>query len=232
MTTNDLHQHLRQLVAETCGYDRDSLERKQGLTKIVCLMQQSGRIWRAGSSASLHDYEDALQKNWLHFCDHVCELYNPDISSPLTWFNNTLKWRIKDIQKHDINRFPPQIDLQTGEVIDPIDTIPAPTEAKHSMTEEIKQWLEDNKKRLQRIHLRDRSEINTYVVINRHVLGETNWKTLGQEFSVPIATLANFYQRRCLPLLQEWGESQEYLVMGYKEPCGVRDLLPLGSMEK
>jgi len=218
---NDLDEKLRQLVIETCGYPKGSLERQQGLTKIIVMMQKSGKLWRESGSVDLYQYEEALQKSWLYLCRNLCEAvtakgpYNPDKARVTTWFNEYLKYRIKDIQKefYSSNREMkhPQVDRDTGELIDPLENLPAPPENTLSMIEEIQQWLESNQQQLRRIHVRDRPDINCYVLISRYALVNTTWKTLAQEFGISIPTLSSFYQRQCLPLMKAWSESQGYL---------------------
>jgi hypothetical protein len=223
---NEFDDQLRHLIQETCGYPKDSLNRKQGLNRIIYLMQKSGKIWRGGGSISLDDYEDALQQSWLFFCRNLCEAvtanqpYNPEKASAIAWFNNHLKYRLKDAQQEVYRkeiywgkdkRVFSQVDKDTGELTDPIDNIDAPPENPPSMIEELQEWLESNKQKLSRIHLRDRPEINCYILIPRRLPPEPPWKTLEQEFGVSMKTLANFYQRHCLPLLEQWAISQGYL---------------------
>jgi hypothetical protein len=56
----------------------------------------------------------------------------------------------------------PRLDDQ-GNVIDPVETIPNPQPSDNranKMLEKIQQWLQSQEKRLSRIHLRDRPDIN------------------------------------------------------------------------
>jgi hypothetical protein len=48
-------------------------------------------------------------------------------------------------------------------------------------------------------------------LIERRFLLEVAWKDLSQDFGVPIPTLSNFYQKKCLPLLEEFCKFQGYL---------------------
>jgi hypothetical protein len=218
----DLFTQLSKLVQETCKFPRDSLERKQGLNKIIFLMQQSGKIWRGGQELNFEHYQEALQENWYFFSRNLCQIdsvainpYDSKKANVITWFNTYLEYKIRDIQgkaNQEIRRQASfKIDQETGDIINPIDLIPAPSQDSVLMIEELIKWLEENQQRLSRIHLRDRTEINSHLLISRRLISEQTWKTISEEFSVPIPTLAKFYNNRCLPLIQEWGKSQGYL---------------------
>jgi hypothetical protein len=88
-----------------------------------------------------------------------------------------------------------------------VENIPNPKPSENradKMLAKIQQWLQSQEKNLRRIYIRDRPEINAYVLILRRLPPEeTTWETLAQEWNISRSTLANFYQRRCLPLLQE-----------------------------
>ncbi len=87
--------------------------------------------------------------------------------------------------------------------------VPAATEAP-PMLPTVKQWVETNDE-LRRIHIHGHPEVNCQVLILRRLPPETNWKTLAREFNISVSTLSSFYQRKCLPLLRKFGESQGYL---------------------
>ncbi len=65
--------------------------------------------------------------------------------------------------------------------------------------------------KLRRIHIRDRPDINCQVLIADRLPPEIPWSELAQKYGVAIATLSNFYQRQCFPLLLNFGKSQGYL---------------------
>ncbi|HEY9692983.1 MAG TPA: hypothetical protein V6D15_12295 [Oculatellaceae cyanobacterium] len=204
---------LTQLVQETCKYPHNSLERKQGLTKIIFLMQKSGKIWRGGREVNLEHYQEALQENWYFFSRNLCN-YDPQKASVITWFNTYLEYKLRDIQakaaKEVSRRGSAKIDQETGNVIDPIDMFPAPPQNSVLMIKELIKWLNENQKRLSRIHLRDRTEINAHLLISRHLILEETYTTIAQEFTVPIPTLSNFYKDRCLPIIKRWWDEQGY----------------------
>ena len=206
-------QQLVQLIRQTCQQPRGSLERQEGLTKIVKTIQ--GKLWRDSS----RQYGDALQKTWFYFCRNLCEAttapqFDPDRSSVITWLNAYLKYEIKKSLWQDGNTnqlTAPPLVTGYGEVIDPIDSVPAPPDLP-PMLETTREWAEtDLSGELRRLHLKENANVTCQVVILRRLPPETPWKALSDEFDVPIATLSTFYRRQCLPRLRKFGEEQGYL---------------------
>ncbi|OKH25965.1 hypothetical protein NIES593_02445 [Hydrococcus rivularis NIES-593] len=214
---DDFDCQIGKLIQEARSYPRGSLERNKRLNQIVSLMQKSGKIMKSYGNINFHDYQEALQKSWKYFCGNLCEAttakeaYNPDKGSVFTWFNSYLKFAIIEIlkknqQEYD-NRISPVISPETGEIIYPWENLAAPSENSHSLLKEIKEWLEENRERLSQIHVDKHPDINCYVLILRRLPPETAWKILANEFGVSIPTLSSFYQRKCLPKLQDFGKS-------------------------
>ena len=201
--TDELHNQLRQLVAETCCHPPRSLERQRSLNRLVWRIQQSGKLLRG---TGVPGYEDALQQTWLYFCRNLCEAgttdpYDPERASVTTWINAYLKRRIQDIPSGGR----PQFD----DVLNPIDNLSARPETP-PILEDIRKWVENSSK-FRRIHLRDRPDVNCQVLLLRRLPPETSWEKLAKEFGVPTSTLSNFYQRKCFPLLLEFGKSQGHI---------------------
>lgn len=205
---------LQALIIKTCRYPKGSLERQRGLNQIVSQIQQSGKLLRGANTAY---YEDALQQTWLYFCRNLCEAttgdcYNPNQASVTTWLNAYLKRRLQDIQQKVVEEkaiVATSVLSNDEECFDPVDNLPAQPTAP-PILEEIRDWLEQEKSKLTRIHLRNRPDINCYMLIQHRLPPETQWEDLSKKLSVPIATLSNFYQRECFPRLLNFGKSQGY----------------------
>ncbi len=212
---------LTQLVQETCKYPHDSLERKQWLTKIMFLMQQSGKIWRGRNQVNPEDYHEALQENWYFFCCNLCRQdptakkpYDAQKANVITWFNNYLDYKIREIisrrKTESLDEFIQIDELNTGKKFSAIELIHARSEESILMIEAFLKWLEENQQRLSRIHLRDRPDINAHLIISRRLILEETYTTIHQEFNVPIPTLSKFYKDRCLPIIKKWADEQGY----------------------
>ncbi|WP_254012804.1 sigma-70 family RNA polymerase sigma factor [Limnofasciculus baicalensis] len=206
----------RQLVCQTCRYPRKSLERRKGLNKLIQAIIKSDRLWRENTPY----YEDALQQTWLYLCRNLCEAdtakekYNPERSRVTTWLDRYLRRRLQDFEISEWERNKIEISLPIADSEnqnDPIDNLPAPSDIPN-MLDVIRDWAEtDSDGELRNIHIKGRSELTCQLLILRRLPPETDWKSLSEEFNCSISTLANFYQRQCLPRLRRFGESQGYL---------------------
>jgi len=211
---DELEAKILQLIQETCQHPSGSLARQKGLNQIILLIQKTGKLLRG---TGIPDAEEALQETWWFFCRNLCEAtsakepYNPDKSSVITWINNYLSYRLQDKkisfyeQKKKFNFLLEDNEQQ----IDPANLIPAPPEPRPILNE-IQEWLKNESTQLQRIHIRDRPDVNCYVLITRRLPPETAWIDLSLEFDIPVATVSNFYQRQCFPRLLNFGKSQAY----------------------
>ena len=210
---DELEVKILQLIQETCQHPSSSLARQKGLNQIILLIQKTGKLLRG---TGIPDAEEALQETWWFFCRNLCEAtsakepYNPDKSSVITWINNYFSYRLQDKrisyyeQKSKFDFF-----LEENEQIDPANLIPAPTEPRPILNE-IQEWLKTNSPELKRIHIRNRPDVNSYILISRRLPPEKSWLDLSVEFGIPVATLSNFYQRQCFPRLLNFGKSQAY----------------------
>lgn len=210
---DELEVKILQLIQETCQHPSGSLARQKGLNQIILLIQKTGKLLRG---AGIPDAEEALQETWWYFCRNLCEAtsakepYTPDKSSVITWINNYLSYRLQDKrisyyeQKSKFDFF-----LEENDQLDPANLIPAPTEPRPILNE-IQEWLKTNSSQLKRIHIRNRPDVNSYILITRRLPPEKSWLDLSVEFGIPVATLSNFYQRQCFPRLLNFGKSQAY----------------------
>lgn len=208
-------ERIYQLVAETCRHPQGSLKWQQGLTKLISLIEESKQLWQENTPY----YEDAMQQTWIFLCQNLCQAgtgkqYDPNQSSVITWLNNYLKWRLQDfyqanqIQKSRINKVQ---QLESGKIIDSLENVAAPSDIL-PMLETVRNWAEtDASGELGSLHIRGHPEVTGQVLILRRLPPETPWKDLSAEWGLPISTLSQFYQRKCLPLLRKFGESEGYL---------------------
>lgn len=210
-----LQEQVRQLILEACRYPIGSPERQRRLTKIIRLI--AGQLWKENAPY----YQDALQQTWIYFCQNLCEgktgrPYDPERASVVTWLNAYLKRRLQD------GFIKAQSDLSTtvspsrmGDLDSPssdlIEQLPAQPDIP-PLLEDVKRWAEQGQDpRLIETQLKGYPHITCQALILCRLPPETPWKELAAEWDVSIGTLSSFYQRKCLPLLQEFGQSQGYL---------------------
>ncbi|MBW4504943.1 MAG: sigma-70 family RNA polymerase sigma factor [Scytonematopsis contorta HA4267-MV1] len=207
------NEDLNQLIQDTCQQPRGSFKRQRGMTEIVKRIQR--KLWKESSPY----YGDALQRTWLYFCRNLCEAttgekFDSEQSSVITWLNGYLKFELKKFwgrKQKELEIIEPPTFSNTGDVIDPLEFVPAPVHVP-SMLESTTEWVEtDPTGELRCIHVKGHPEITCQAVILRRLPPEMPWKKIAEEFNVPLATLSTFYQRKCLPCLQKFGESQGYL---------------------
>jgi hypothetical protein len=211
---SDLDQKLRELVASACSHPPQTAARQRALTQIIRTIDR--KLWREYTPG----YEDALQQTWLFFCRNICEAttgerYNPDRASLVTWLNNYLKRRLQDLRigEHQARRdfVPSQLQGEDGELIDTIDRQAAPPDVP-PMLAELQEWvMADKDGTLVSTCIKGHPLVNCQTLILRRLPPETSWEKLSQEFGIPIPTLSAFYQRKCMPKLHNFGESEGYV---------------------
>lgn len=207
--TFDLSQDvLRQLIEDTCQYPPQSYERQAGLTRIICLLIQSGKVWQENTPY----YEDALQQTWLYVCRNLCEAntgkaYDSSLSRISTWVNSYLKRRLQDYRQ-EMQQQKRLYQTLNEQRLDKIETsLPV-----SSLLETVRDWVKtDPDGSLRRHHLRGHPEITCQLLIWRRLPPRSTWEELSEEFNLPTTTLSSFYRRHCFPLLRQFGESQGYL---------------------
>lgn len=212
----DWNQRLFNLVRIVCQYPIGNINRRLGFNQIVRMIQQSGKQWREYASY----YEDALQDTWLYFSRNLCEGEN-NTAKPfcradckiIARFNKYLKWRLRDyaveVTKELDLRISPRFSKE-GKLIDPVNLIQAPKPLPN-WCEEIRIWAEnDISGQLQNTHIKGHSEVNCRILILRRLPPEKAWKDLSVEFGLSISTLSGFYEKKCRPLLHQFGKSEGY----------------------
>ncbi|NER48838.1 MAG: sigma-70 family RNA polymerase sigma factor [Symploca sp. SIO1A3] len=214
---NSLEEQLRQLVEKACSYPPGNPQRRKNLTKIIRLIRK--KLWYEYTPY----YQDALQQTWVYFCQNICEgkdntgkAYNPERATIVTWLNYYLKRRLQDFRiethKERDKTVKAQVDSfgDANQTMDLVENIAAEPEVP-PLLEQLYQWVQkDPDGELSRIKLKG-SPVTAQILIKRRLPPEESWKDLAAEFGLPISTLSSFYQRKCLPILRKFGESEGYL---------------------
>lgn len=204
----ELAQRLSRLVQQACSHPIGSAPRQRCLTQIIQLTHP--KLWRDNTPG----YEDALQQTWFFFCKNLCELYDPDKASVITWLNHHLRWRLRDLQaaySEDQKRFVVAVPLDDDTTINPLENVPALPDIP-PILEAMQAWAEaDLTGELHQTHIQGHPTVTCQVLILRRLPPETSWQQLSQEFGIAIPTLSSFYQRQCLPRMRKFGESEGYV---------------------
>ncbi|MBD2058095.1 sigma-70 family RNA polymerase sigma factor [Oculatella sp. FACHB-28] len=211
----DLDETLRQLVAEACTHPPKSVDRQRALQEIYRLVMKSGKLWREYTPY----YADALQQMWEYCCQHL-EEYDPTLSGVITWLDNYLKKQLRlfrDRQSRDYKRRAGIEQTEQGNFVDPVDRLPARPELEPTLDvwEKTMNWVQtDPQGILQATCFRKRVDINAQTLFLMRFPSETSWQVIADRFHLTPAEakdLPKFYNRRCLPLLRNFGISQGYL---------------------
>ena len=209
---------LSSLVLEARQYPAGSPQRQRILTDVIRQIQRSGKVWR-DYQIPVDQYQEALQMTWICFCKNI-EQYDPTRANPITWFNNMLKFKIKDVQRrvmqqeqHLKRNF--SYSASADETLDLIDRQPAPAiDRSEEMLQDLYNWLQEQRSNLMQKTIRNNPKINVYLLIIRRLPTEyqMSWQALSQEFGVSVPTLSSFYQRQCIPVLREFGQLQGWFI--------------------
>lgn len=212
---SNLQDQVRQLIFEACRHPIGSPERQRRLTKIIRLV--ANQLWKE----RVPYYQDALQQTWIYFCQNLCEgktgrPYNPERANVVTWLNAYLKRRLQDgfintqtQRKATASPLPSDDSDSSDNLL--VEQLPAQPDIP-PLLEDVKRWAEQGQDlRLVETHLKGHPHITCQALILRRLPPEIPWKDLAAEWDVSIGTLSSFYQRQCLSLLREFGQSQGYL---------------------
>lgn len=210
---NGLEEQLRQLVSEACKNPPGSPQRQKLLTQIIRLT--NGKLWKENTPY----YQDALQQTWLYFCRHVCENYDCDRGTVVTWLNSYLRHRLQDgyikQQQEQIRKahggFHQPLSGDKSDILDPIDHLASPPDIP-PILDEVKAWVEkDVDGDLTGTYIQGHPHLNCQTLILKRLPPEVSWKELANEFGLTVSTLSSFYQRQCLPRLRKFAEKEGYL---------------------
>lgn len=135
------------------------------------------------------------------------------------WQKRRLR-RYRDRQRRETHRqiIPSQTD--DGSICDPVDRLPARKDVRPALDiwNNTLDWVRrDPDGRLRNTCFRHRAEVNCQALFLKRFPQETPWKTIAEEFNLDDAEakdLPKWYNRRCLPLLRDFGVARGYLDEG------------------
>lgn len=106
---------------------------------IITMMKSSRLIWN-GERISPDVYSEALSRTWIWFIEHLCQKYNPERASLITWFNQKLRWIILDIVQEKADEEKRRLNPLAGE--EDNEWIYPPAPEPNRWDETIQEWLE------------------------------------------------------------------------------------------
>jgi hypothetical protein len=213
--TDDFHQSIGRLVAQILTYPPDSAQRRRLLNQLVRRVMQSGKLWKEYKPY----YGDALQQMWEYCLTHL-EEYDPSRASVTTWLNYYLKKRLRyfrDRSYRELNRRATPYTTSEDKDLDPLDRVSAPEDIEPviDIWQHTLKWVETDPDGILRATcFRKRPDINAQTLFLKRFPSETPWKDIAADFDLDEAEtkdLPKFYNRKCLPLLRNFGSSQGYI---------------------
>ena len=220
-------QQLLKLIREARQHPNGSHKYRKLFNKILSIVQNSHRRYEAKDilqNKSPSEYDDiygvALQRAYIDMNRNL-KKYNETICQFMTWFNNNLKWRIKDVLRERKRQYPSNriytIQDRNGQEIDPLTNTPDPGASPQEIVEAqyLQEWLlhkiEENREELSLVYIRNRPGINAYKLLiylillwNELETPSTTLKKLANEIKIDSKKLKRFYRERCLRYARQY----------------------------
>ncbi|MGJ3251891.1 MAG: sigma-70 family RNA polymerase sigma factor [Elainellaceae cyanobacterium] len=203
--SNDLEGQLKQLAMDAQQHPPKSRERQRSLTKLLRLIQRSGKLAkpRLGQFQTFYGeiYAEAQQRLFLFVCDRIDD-YSPARGEVLQWINFLMTRRFFIEASRDfMPTLPKGLDpkLVRRLSIDELDRH-NPNEVNPHLvplpTQQILQCLEEDPEGLfAGCHVVGWPNATFQVIAMRKLSGYT-WHEISSELRININTLSSFYQRR------------------------------------
>ena len=185
-------EELKMLAIEAQRHPAKSKERRLALTKLVNIINKSGRLCypHKGKFGEHYDdiYREATQKLMVYICENI-DRYNPEISPVMRWVNFYLSTRF-------FNQTIPEIIGSSSVTIEPIldDSNLAQPQESPLVSEMLWDYLEKDPEQLcQNLRHSKYPQVNFRTLAMGRIVGK-KWKTIAVELGAPISTLSDFYQ--------------------------------------
>lgn len=94
---DEMEERLQQLALEAQKHSPKSRDRRLALTRLIHMIQASGRLSRRRSDTPQEVYDEALQETWWYLCRKI-DTYEPR-GPVINWVNYVLKRRLSDARQ-------------------------------------------------------------------------------------------------------------------------------------
>ena len=206
---SQLDDCLKQLALVAQRHSPGSSARRRALTKLISVMQRSGKISRPrrGQFQALYEeiYLEALQRLFLFVCERI-DYYSPEKGEVLQWVNFLLNQRffieasrdaLPTVYKGMDARAVKRLTLEDLDQSNPYELNP---QLMPLLSQEVKNCLEEDPEGLfeQACVANHPAASFQYLALKR--LEGHSWQDLSAELDIAVPTLSTFYQR-CLTRL-------------------------------
>lgn len=178
--------NLTQLLLEAKQYPPRSVERNRALTQLMNAIMECDEF---GSKGQVPDdiYHGALKKVLMEISQQINNYDSTQQGDGFTWIDFLLNQHLIDQEDRD---FEPESNQSSGK----IDSPASQSENCLDLPPEVVQCLKSERETWQKIQMRDRPDINFYLLAERRAVGQS-WQEIAKFWKIPIAKLATFYQR-------------------------------------
>jgi DNA-directed RNA polymerase specialized sigma24 family protein len=188
-----------------------SVQRNHYLNRII--REISPHLWRTNTP----EYADAMQQTWLYFAKNICQTYDSERGCIVTWLNAYLWHRYQDEFRRQITKRYHEIPIDhavtEGTQGWVVRDLAAPEYGSLALLDRVSAWVKsDPDSCLSRIHVRHRPDVNAQALVLLRLPPKVlSWQVIARRFNLPLPTVSSFYQRKCLPLLREFGRAEGML---------------------
>jgi hypothetical protein len=190
-----------------------SRARNQALNQMIRLIQPHLR--HTGS----HLETEAIQQTLIYFTKAITTTYDPSLGNILPWLNSYLWYRLRDLQKNAYQRAHQEIPLDSIITYNNrtfrhliIHDLPSRALGSIDLFNQVRDHIQlDPQGRFQQTYMKSRPDITAQKIILARLLSDKTWKELAIDYQTLQVNLSSFYQRRCIPLLRQCGESENWL---------------------
>lgn len=203
---------LETLINQAKQHPIGSPSRNRHLTQIIRMV--SPLLCRKYTQADA----DAVQQTLFYLVKNF-DHYDANRGCLVTWINAYLYFRRCTVYQQKAIRACHEISLDSTLTDDEklcakaITEIPSRDYGSLQMLDRIVNWIKtDPNGTLQETRLNQHPEVNAQtMILLRLPISQKPWKAIATQFGVPIPTLSAFYQRKCLPLLREFGRTEGFI---------------------
>ena len=173
---------------------------------LIVDIMRSSRMMLRSASVSQDILAEAYSRTWKWFFKNLPQ-YAPEIASFVTWFNNKLRWKIRDILREEADRQKREMSIDAGDSGKPFE-LPAPAPVQWKDT--IRDWLdtlETHQAEFCRRRMRESPQVDCYKTLSQALqnLLETDdesWEAIATQFSIQAPSLQRFCRSRCYPIFK------------------------------
>lgn len=189
-----------------------SRERNKALTQIIRMVLPL--LQRTNSAIDA----DAMQQTLLYLVKNF-DQYDASRGCFFTWLNSYLYFHRCDAYQQIAWQHRSEIPLDPTLMNDDnlcskvISDLPSRNYGSLQLLDRIVNWVQtDPNGTLRQTQISNHPEVNAQtMILLRLPTHEMAWKAIAERFGLSISTLSAFYQRKCVPLLREFGQTEGFI---------------------